>query len=55
MAARKLVAEGLLPAAARNLTQALEGCMSDKLRSDGIPNVSGLAERAKASVSRWDN
>ena len=45
------VAEGLLPAAARNLTQALEGCMSDKLRSDGIPNVSGLAERAKALVS----
>jgi poly(3-hydroxybutyrate) depolymerase len=45
------VAEGLLPAAARNLTQALEGCMSDKLRSEGIPNVSGLAERAKALVS----
>jgi hypothetical protein len=37
-----------LPAAARNLTQALKGCMSDKLRSEGIPNVTALAERAKA-------
>jgi len=40
--------ESLLPAAARNTTQALEGCMSDKLRSEGIPNVTALAERAKA-------
>jgi hypothetical protein len=40
--------EGPLPAAARNTTQALEGCMSDKLRSEGIPNVIALAERAKA-------
>jgi len=39
--------EGPLPAA-RNTTQALEGCMSDKLRSEGIPNVIALAERAKA-------
>jgi len=40
--------ESLLPAAARNTTQALEGCMSDKFRSQGIPNVTALAERAKA-------
>jgi poly(3-hydroxybutyrate) depolymerase len=40
--------ESPLPAAARNTTQALEGCMSDKLRSEGIPNVTALAERAKA-------
>jgi poly(3-hydroxybutyrate) depolymerase len=43
--------ESLVPAAARNVTQALEGCMSDKLRSDGIPNISALAERAKALAS----
>jgi poly(3-hydroxybutyrate) depolymerase len=40
--------ESPLPAAARNTTQALEGCMSDKLRSEGIPNVTALAERARA-------
>jgi poly(3-hydroxybutyrate) depolymerase len=36
-----------LPAAARNFTQALEGCMSDKLRSQGVPNVTALVQRAK--------
>jgi poly(3-hydroxybutyrate) depolymerase len=40
--------QSVLPAVARNFTQALEGCMSDKLRSEGIPNVTALAERAKA-------
>ena len=39
---------GVLPAAARNVTRALEGCMADKLRSEGIPDVSELMERAKA-------
>jgi poly(3-hydroxybutyrate) depolymerase len=39
---------GALPAAARNLTRALEGCMADKLRSEGIPNASELTEQAKA-------
>jgi poly(3-hydroxybutyrate) depolymerase len=39
---------GVLPAAARNVTRALEGCMADKLRSEGIPNISELTERAKA-------
>jgi Esterase PHB depolymerase len=39
---------GILPSAARNLTRALEGCMADKLRSEGIPNVPELTERAKA-------
>ena len=36
----------LIPTAARNLTRALEGCMSDKLRSQGIPDVRALAEQA---------
>jgi poly(3-hydroxybutyrate) depolymerase len=39
---------GVLPAAARNVNRALEGCMADKLRSEGIPNVPELMERAKA-------
>ena len=38
---------GLVPAAGRNVTRALEGCMSDKLRSEGIPDVPELAQRAK--------
>jgi hypothetical protein len=36
----------LLPTAARNLNRALEGCMSDKLRSQGIPDVHALVEQA---------
>jgi poly(3-hydroxybutyrate) depolymerase len=36
----------LVPTAARNLTRALEGCMSDKLRSQGIPDARALAEQA---------
>ena len=39
---------GVLPAAARNVNRALEGCMADKLRSEGIPNIPELMERAKA-------
>jgi poly(3-hydroxybutyrate) depolymerase len=39
---------GVLPAAARNVTRALEGCMADKLRSEGVPDISELTERAKA-------
>ena len=39
--------ESLLPGAAKNMTQALEGCMSDELRSSGVPNVSALVARAK--------
>jgi len=35
---------GLMPAAVRNVTRALEGCMSDKLRSQGIPDVPALAD-----------
>jgi hypothetical protein len=38
---------GLMPAAARNVTRALEGCMSDKLRSQGIPDVAALADLTK--------
>jgi poly(3-hydroxybutyrate) depolymerase len=36
-----------LPAAARNFNRALEGCMSDKLRSQGIPDIHALAEQAE--------
>ena len=36
----------LMPTAAQNFTQALEGCMSDKLRSSGIPDVPSLISRA---------
>ena len=43
---------GFLPAAARNLTQALEGCMADKLRSEGIPHVPELVDRATALSSK---
>jgi poly(3-hydroxybutyrate) depolymerase len=38
---------GLLPTAARNFNRALEGCMSDKLRSQGIPDVRALAGQAE--------
>jgi poly(3-hydroxybutyrate) depolymerase len=38
---------GLMPAAARNSGRALEGCMSDKLRSSGIPDIAALAQQAK--------
>jgi poly(3-hydroxybutyrate) depolymerase len=38
---------GLMPTAARNSARALEGCMSDKLRSSGIPDVAALAQQAK--------
>jgi hypothetical protein len=37
----------LLPTAARNFNRALEGCMSDKLSSQGIPDVRALAEQAE--------
>ena len=37
----------LMPTAVRNSARALEGCMSDKLRSSGIPDVPALAQRAK--------
>ena len=37
----------LLPTAARNFNRALEGCMSDKLKSQGIPDVRALAEQAE--------
>ena len=37
----------LMPTAARNSNRALEGCMSDKLRSTGIPDVRALAQQAE--------
>lgn len=37
----------LLPTAARNFNRALEGCMYDKLKSQGIPDVRTLAEQAE--------
>jgi hypothetical protein len=37
----------LLPTAARNFNRALEGCMSDELRSQGIPDVRALTEQAE--------
>jgi poly(3-hydroxybutyrate) depolymerase len=37
----------LMPTAARNLNRALEGCMSDKLKSEGIPDAPDLAEHAE--------
>jgi hypothetical protein len=39
--------EGLMPSAAKNVTQALEGCMADKLLSRGIPDVPALVARAQ--------
>jgi len=39
---------GVLPAAARNLNRALEGCMANKHRPEGLPNITELTERAKA-------
>ena len=38
---------GLMPTALRNTTRALEGCMADKLRSSGVPDVTALAQQAK--------
>ena len=43
--------EGIMPSTAKNVTQALEGCMSDKLRSSGIPNVPALVARAQQFAS----
>jgi poly(3-hydroxybutyrate) depolymerase len=37
----------LLPTAARNFNRAIEGCMSDKLRSQGIPDVRALADQTE--------
>jgi hypothetical protein len=37
----------LMPTALRNATRALEGCMADKLRSSGVPDVTALAQHAK--------
>jgi hypothetical protein len=44
----------LIPTAVQNFTQALEGCMSDKLRSRGIPNVPALVSRAKDLASQGE-
>ena len=38
--------DGILPSVVTNVTQALEGCMADKLRSRGIPNIPALVARA---------
>lgn len=38
---------GLMPTAARNATRAIEGCMADKLRSSGVPDITALAQQAK--------
>jgi hypothetical protein len=43
--------ESLMPSAAKNVAQALEGCMSDKLRPSGIPNVPALVARAQRFAS----
>jgi hypothetical protein len=37
----------LLPTAVRNFNRAAEGCMSDKLRWQGIPDVRALADQAE--------
>ena len=44
----------LMPTAAQNFTQALEGCMSDKLRSSGIPDVPSLVSRAKDLAAKGE-
>ena len=44
----------LIPTAAQNFTQALEGCMSDKLRSSGIPDVPSLVSRAKDLAAKGE-
>ena len=41
-----------MPSAAANAIQALEACMSDNLRSQGIPNVAALVERAEKLASQ---
>ena len=47
-------ATSLLPAVAQNFKQALEGCMSDKLRSSVIPDVPSLVSRAKDLASQGE-
>jgi hypothetical protein len=42
---------GFMPAVAKNVTQALEGCMSDKLRASGIPNIPALNARVHRLAS----
>ncbi|HEX2449070.1 MAG TPA: PHB depolymerase family esterase [Methyloceanibacter sp.] len=44
--------EGVTPSAVANAVQALEACMSDNLRSQGIPNVDALVARAEKLASR---
>jgi hypothetical protein len=39
--------DGAIPSTAANVVRALEGCMSDKLLSQGIPSVDALVERAQ--------
>jgi hypothetical protein len=47
MAARKQLGRRFA-SRCQNVNRALEGCMADKLRSEGIPNIPELMERAKA-------
>jgi poly(3-hydroxybutyrate) depolymerase len=47
--------DSVIPVSAANVIRALEGCMSDKLRSQGIPNVDTLVERATKLASEQRN
>ena len=47
--------QGLMPTATANAVQALEACMSDNLRSQGIPNVDALVGRAEKLASQRKN
>jgi hypothetical protein len=43
--------DGIFASAAANVNQALEGCMADKLRSSGIPNIPALNARLNGFAS----
>jgi len=43
--------DDIFASAASNVTQALEGCMSDKLRTSGIPNIPALNARVHRLAS----
>jgi hypothetical protein len=47
--------DSVIPSTAANAVQALEGCMSDKLLSQGIPSVDALVERAGKLASAQEN
>jgi hypothetical protein len=47
--------DGAIPSTAANVVRALEGCMSDKLLSQGIPSVDALVDRAQTLAGEEKN